>query len=89
MSYPTLVRLEQAFGMPSKKWAGKCYAVACAASKLVAKSRPIYGHYLGKVCPTSMFATDDQLHELGKSLCFMGRVRAELVIGEAKRRGLV
>jgi len=52
----TLTQIEKAFGMPAKKWAGKCYAVACAASKLITKSRPIYGHYLGKVCPTSMFA---------------------------------
>jgi len=34
-------------------------------------------------------ATDDQLRELAKGLSFMGRVRAELVVGEAKRRGLV
>lgn len=34
-------------------------------------------------------ATDDQLRELGKSLYSMGYVRAELVIGQAKRRGLV
>lgn len=34
-------------------------------------------------------ATNDQLRELGKSIDFMGHVRAELVIGEAKRRGLV
>lgn len=33
-------------------------------------------------------ATDDQLRELGKGLYFMGYVRAELVIGEAQRRGL-
>lgn len=53
----TLQQLERAFGMPAKKWAGKCYGVACAASRLIARSRPICGHYLGKVCPTSMFAT--------------------------------
>jgi hypothetical protein len=34
-------------------------------------------------------ATDGQLHELAKGLYSMGHVRAELVIGEAKRQGLV
>jgi len=54
---PTIKQLEKQFGAPALKWAGKCYAVACAAAKLIDGSTPVYGHYLGSVHPKSMFAS--------------------------------
>lgn len=52
----TIKQVEQAFGLPAKEWAGKCYQVACAAAKLIPGSTAVYGHYLGKVHPSSIFA---------------------------------
>ena len=42
----TIEQLEKEFGLPIKKWAGKCYQVACAAAKLIKGAEPIYGHFL-------------------------------------------
>ena len=53
----TIEQLEKEFGLPIKKWAGKCYQVACAAAKLIKGAEPIYGHFLGEVKEGTMFHT--------------------------------
>ncbi len=53
---PSLARVEKVLGEPAKKWAGRCYEIACAcvAAKLV-PGVAVYGHFLGKVAPKSYF----------------------------------
>lgn len=42
---------------PTKKWNGKCYAVACSIVEAgIIKGRPAYGHYTGPVAKTGYWA---------------------------------
>ena len=56
----TLADIEKEVGQPAENWEGQCYAVACAAAKVMNRQGcqgavPIYGHYQGAVHPSSMF----------------------------------
>jgi hypothetical protein len=46
----------QAIGIPTDKWAGNCYQIACAmlTAKLL-KGRACYGHYLGDMSKSELF----------------------------------
>jgi len=52
----TIKQIEKAFGRPAKDWAGKCYQVACATAELIPGAAAVYGHFLGRVSPTSAYA---------------------------------
>jgi hypothetical protein len=59
----TVAAVERALGLPAKKWAGSCYAIACqiVEHKLV-QGVAVYGHWLGRVHPKSMFAGKLLIH---------------------------
>lgn len=50
----TLQQLEETIG-PAHGWAGRCYATACAAASMIEGAHAVYGHFLGKVEPSSIF----------------------------------
>lgn len=52
----TLRQLEAATGLKAKDWAGSCYAIACAAAKLISGAVAIYGHWTGPTVSGSIFA---------------------------------
>ena len=53
-----LADIERALGEPARLWAGRCYEISCSviAAGLV-DGVAVYGHYLGKIHPHSMFAS--------------------------------
>ena len=51
----TIEQIEDRFGGPCWKWAGKCHAVALAAASLIDGAVAVYGHYVGDVSPDSVF----------------------------------
>jgi len=53
----TIEIVEKAIGIPSSKWDGRCYEVACriVAAKLV-NGTAVYGHYTGPVAKTGYWA---------------------------------
>jgi hypothetical protein len=70
----TLKQLEAAFGSPAPSWAGRCYAVACAAADLIEDAAPIYGHWVGPVSSKSIFAGRSLFVQHGWVLLPDGRV---------------
>jgi hypothetical protein len=47
----------KAIGIPTKEWPGKCYQIACAMLKAnLVKGRACYGHYLGDMSKSELFA---------------------------------
>lgn len=70
----TIKQIEEAFGLPVKEWAGKCYQVACAAAELIPGSTAVYGHFLGEVHPSSIFAGRAMFVQHGWVVLKNGRV---------------
>lgn len=51
----TIPEIEKAFDLPAAEWPGRCYEVAVVAAGLAEGATAVYGHYLGRVAPGTLF----------------------------------
>lgn len=70
----TVEELEEETGIKARKWAGNCYAIACAASDMIGGAEAVYGHWLGPISDKSKFAGRELFVQHGWVLLKDGRV---------------